>query len=317
VNDKVNMYDAQQALSFLVSQTTHIEPQVYRVQYPDIQYPSLVPIDSSANEWSKSVTFFSQDMVGQAQWFSAFGQDVPNADVDRTKFERPFHMAAIGYQWTVEELGVAALIPGMNLPADRAIAAFRAYQEFMDRIALYGDTTKQLQGLLNNTDVTAGNVALNAAGTSRTWATKAPTEILTDVNALLTGVYTGTLGIELCDTLLIGLANYTLIASQPRSTQIEGTTLDFIQKYNVYTAQTGQPLTIKMVRGLETAGAGSTGRIVAYRRAPDVVKLHMPMPHKFLPPFQVGPLLWSVPGIFRTGGVEIRRPGAFRYGDGV
>jgi len=30
-----------------------------------------------------------------------------------------------------------------------------------------------------------------------------------------------------------------------------------------------------------------------------------------------GPMLWKVPGIFRFGGVDIKRPGAFRYVDGL
>jgi hypothetical protein len=32
---------------------------------------------------------------------------------------------------------------------------------------------------------------------------------------------------------------------------------------------------------------------------------------------QTAPLRFDVPGIFRTGGVEIRRPGSMRYLDGI
>jgi len=45
--------------------------------------------------------------------------------------------------------------------------------------------------------------------------------------------------------------------------------------------------------------------------------MHIPMRHRFLPVWQTGPITFDVPGIFRTGGVEIRRPGAFRYVDGI
>jgi hypothetical protein len=103
----------------------------------------------------------------------------------------------------------------------------------------------------------------------------------------------------------------------PRSTGSDMTVLDWLQKYNVYTAQTNQPLTVRAVRGLETAGAGGVGRMVVYRRDPQVLKFHIPMPHRFLPVWQTGPMVFDVPGIFRTGGVEIRRPGAVRYVDGI
>ena len=88
-------------------------------------------------------------------------------------------------------------------------------------------------------------------------------------------------------------------------------------KYNVLTAQTGQPLVIRAVRGLETAGAGGTGRMVAYRRDPEVLKMHIPMTHRFLPVWQTGPLIFDVPGIFRLGGLDIRRPMAVRYLDHI
>ena len=57
--------------------------------------------------------------------------------------------------------------------------------------------------------------------------------------------------------------------------------------------------------------------MVAYRRSPDVLKLHMPMPHRFFPVFQSGPFRWDVPGLFRLGGVDIRRPLEVAYIDGI
>jgi hypothetical protein len=58
--------DAQQAaLTFLVQQTSYIEPEVYKQRYPDVQYPQLIPVDTSANEWAKSVTYFSMDQAGR------------------------------------------------------------------------------------------------------------------------------------------------------------------------------------------------------------------------------------------------------------
>jgi hypothetical protein len=93
--------------------------------------------------------------------------------------------------------------------------------------------------------------------------------------------------------------------------------LEFLRANNVYTFQTNQPLTIRGIRGLETAGVDGTGRMVVYRRDPSVLKMHIPMPHRFLPVYQTAPLVFDVPGIFRLGGLEIRRPSAVRYVDGI
>jgi hypothetical protein len=57
--------------------------------------------------------------------------------------------------------------------------------------------------------------------------------------------------------------------------------------------------------------------MIAYRRDPQVLKMHIPMTHRFLNVWQTGPLVFDVPGIFRLAGLEIRRPGAVRYVDGI
>jgi hypothetical protein len=97
---RLNLMDAQQALGFVTEQTTYIEAEVYRIAYPDIQYPLLMPIDESAPEWAKSVTYFSMDKVGAADWFHHAATDMRLADVARTKYEQGIEMAGIGYRYT-------------------------------------------------------------------------------------------------------------------------------------------------------------------------------------------------------------------------
>jgi hypothetical protein len=313
---RIGLYDAQAAMSFMVQQASYIEPQVYRVQYPEIQYPALIPTDTAGNEWAKSITFFSLDRVGYAAWFQARASDIPLADVSRTKYEQGIEMAAVGYRYDLEEIGQSMLIPGTNLTTERAEAARRAYEEFMDRVAFFGDTAKNWTGLTNDPNVTVVSAPADGTGSSALWANKTTDQITRDINLILSGVYTTSLQTETADTLLLPTDRFTAIATM----RIPNTTaglLDWIQRYNTYTAITGQPLTIRAVRGLETAGAGGLARAIAYRRDPAIVKLHLPMPHRFLPVWQTNPLVFDVPGIFRTGGVEVRRPGSMRYLDGI
>jgi hypothetical protein len=48
-------------------------------------------------------------------------------------------MAAIGYRYTLEELGQAMMLPNTNLTIERAAAARRAYEEMVYNIALFLD----------------------------------------------------------------------------------------------------------------------------------------------------------------------------------
>lgn len=305
--------DAQQALGFVVSQLYRINPIVYATQYPDYDFSRLMFVDTTGPEWGGGVTTFTTNVVGVAKWQSGAAKDVPKADVTRGILQKSFELASVGYGWTLEEINQAALL-GIPLSTQKAAAARQAYMQFMYGVAVVGDAEKQLNGMVNYTGVTVGSVVLNAAGTSRSWGSKTPAEMLADINTVLLGVYTGTAYVEMADTLALPVSALTYIG-QVQLPNTSMTILQFVRENNVYTQLTGQPLKIIALRDLETAGAGATRRMVAYKNDPGVVKLHMPMPHKFLPVYQDGPMQFEVPGIFRTGGVEVLRPGAFRYFD--
>jgi hypothetical protein len=317
-NNGIYTRDAQQvAYNFVVQQNTAIEAKIVRMQYPDVQYPDLVPVDTvTGNEWVKSITYYSADMVGRADWFHHTALDVPLAELTREKFERGMEMAAIGYRWTIEEVAQAMNTPGLNLTADKAAACRRAYEEFVDNIALRGSVGKQMQGLMNSSLVTATTAPADGAAGATTFASKTNDQVIRDINVALTGIATGTNWLYYADTVLLPPA--VLVGLAGRIIQYTSITLlEWIKTYNVLTVQTGRPITITGVRGLETAGTGGISRMVAYRRDPDVLKMWIPMPHRFLPVWQRGPLVFDVPGIFRLGGVEIRLPAAMRYLDGV
>jgi hypothetical protein len=313
---RFNLADSQQALSFLIEQTSYIEPEVYRIQYPEFQWDKLVPIDTSANEWAKSITYFSMDKVGTAAWFAGNGTDMAMADINKSKFEQGIEMAGVGYRYTLEELGYAMMIPGLNLSAERAEAAQFAYQSFMDVLTYKGDTEKGFTGLINNSSVTRVDATADGTSSSRLWSAKTADQMIRDVQQGLTGIFEGSLTVEMADTVLLPYdALNTLSITRVPNTMF--TALEYLAKNNLYTFTTGNPLVIKGVLGLGTAGSGTTGRMIAYRKDPRVVKLHLPMPHRFLPVWQSGPMTFDIPGIFRVGSVEIRRPKAFYYLDGI
>ncbi|MFU6499138.1 DUF2184 domain-containing protein, partial [Pseudomonas aeruginosa] len=278
--------------------------------YPDIQYPQLIPVDTSAPEWIKTVTYYSSDKVGKADWINGNADDIPLASTERSKFETNVHMAGIGYGYGLEEISQAQML-GINLTADDAIAARRAYEEMVDRVALLGDSSKGFSGLFAYPGVTAGSAVTG------NWATATADQILADVNTALTLQAQGTLFTSFSNSLLMPYSKFLLVATRKVNENGLESILTYLQKNNVYTATTGQPLMIRGLNGLDTAGAGGTARMISYRRDPSVLKMHIPMPHRFLPVYQAGPIRWEVPGIFRLGGVDIRRPAEVRYTDGI
>ncbi|EJN04241.1 DUF2184 domain-containing protein [Phyllobacterium sp. YR531] len=303
------------ALNFLRTAQNYIEPGIYAREYPDFQYRELVPVDNSAPDWTTAIDFFSMgDDVGQAREVAADGDDIPFVDFKLDSGNSRVFMAGIGYRYNLQELAHAQAY-GVRLESDRADAARRKYELFVDNVAFLGRPKLGMTGLLNATNVTALTAANGVSGTA-TWPTKTADEILKDVNDVLSVIFTASNGIEQANTLLLDQDRFALIATKRLDATMTTTVLEHIQRANIYTQRTGLPLTIRAVFGLENAGAGGTHRLAAYRRSPDVVKIHIPMPLRWLQAEQ-RLLKFEVPGIFRLGSVEIRRPGAVRYLDGI
>lgn len=305
------LFDAQSTLGFVIAQTTHVEAGVNAIVYPDIQYPGLVPVDTSASEFSTSVTYFSSDRHGLAGWINGNADDIPRVGTTRAKFETPVYTAGIGYGWGWEEIGRAQLL-GINLTSDDAMAARRAAEEMVDRVVLTGDTEKGFEGLFNNSNVTP------AAATTGNWGTATGDQIAADINNAIINIFNATNTTALADRVLLPWSKWNLIATKRMDANgSPDTVLEYVLRRNVYTAQTGRPLQIRGLRELDTAGVSGLARMVAYRYDQNVLRLHMPMPHRFLPVYQSGPLRWDVPGVMRLGGLDIRRPKEVAYVDGI
>lgn len=302
--------DSLQAnLGFVQSQTTTIETQVYNARFQEIIYPGLIPVDNSAPEWTKTITYYSGDVVGNAQWVADMANDIPTVGVAKTKAETEVAMAAIGYDYGLEEVNQAMML-SQNLPNEKAMAARKVYEHFVQNLAFKGDTTKGWYGLVNNPNVTAGTA------TTGDWATATSDQIRKDINELITSVMTDTNYISMANTLLLPTDKFTVLFEKTVNDNTTETLFNFIQRSNAYTAMTGQPLAIRGIPQLKGAGAGGADRMLAYRNSAEVLKMHVPMRHRFLP-LQVEGLRYVVPGIFRVGPLDIRLPKEVAYSDGI
>ena len=295
--------DSQAALAFVTGQRSHIETEVMKREYPEIRYSELIPVDTSAADFAPSVTFFSQDHTGKAKFINGKGNDVPLVNLTRTKFEQTVNMGGIGYEFSLEEIGAAQQM-NINLSNEGAEAARQAYEQHVDEVAFLGETELGVEGLLNMTGI--NSVAATGVFTGTTLTAQ---QILADINGQITAVHASTLGIDMIDTLLMPLQVYGDLATRQLAPESDTTIMDFIQRKNMYTVSTGRPLTIAGTHRL-------TDTMVMYKRDPKVVKMHMPMPLRFIAPQAIGLSITTL-GMYRFAPVNIRRPGAFRYLTGV
>ena len=225
----------------------------------------------------------------------------------------------VAYRWSEFELE-AAIRANENLRADRAAVVRRVSEEKLDDICLNGHSPLGWDGLKDSSLITPTVAPDGAGGSKSAWENKTGQEIANDINRAISGIETDTLQTEMADTVLMPIEERNLLATRQFAAGTDTNILKWIMENNVYTAETGNALTIRTLRGLESIGtqraAKGSGRMIVYKKHPTVLKFHLPMPLRFYSP-QQWLLMYVVPAAFRCAGLEIRLPKAIRYVDGI
>jgi hypothetical protein len=309
--------DAQSALPFVIGQGRNLETTIYQQRYPSFDYASIVPVVTEGNAWAIGTQFQTMDLAGEAKFLSGAGADMPFNQSTYGLEIHDFAMLGSGWEWNIEEINQASMY-NRNLNGDKALSASRSIERLLYNIAMTGSAEKAWRGFCNQSNVTTTNAAAVGTGSSPLFVDKAWQQQLADLTALMTGIPRSTNEIEFPDTVAFPPAILDLMAST--YVGIEGsspTVLDRFKASNVYTAMTGQPLNIQRIRDLATAGSDGGGRIIAYRKSLDVVRFHLPMPRLVLPVHAKSIMGFETGIIARTGGTEVRLPGAMAYLDKV
>lgn len=305
-SDLQQMRTADAGIAFYISQLTNLEAKVYETLYPEIVFDELVPVNTSDPEWIDQVAYMSFNAVTMAKFIAANGRDLPQSDIDASISYIPVNYAGNSYGYSLEELRKAA---AMRIPLDAAKAriAYRGARQFQQQIAFFGDASRNMQGLFNNSNVPLDNSTIN-------WNTATGAEMVAALNSLLIKVWNQSQTRHVANTLLLPTTIWSIISSKRMDTGTDTTVLEFFRRNNNSTGVTGQPLEIRPVLWLNDAGTSGAPRMMAYERNEDNLTMRMPIPWRSLPP-QATALRLEVPCEFKVSGVEFRYPLSAAYRD--
>ena len=139
-------------------------------------------------------------------------------------------------------------------------------------------------------------------------------EMVKDMNDLLVSVWTNSANVHVPGVLLLPSDKWAIASSKRMDTGTDTTVMEFFRLNNLYTGLTGQEIEIRPILELQTAGASSKPRMMAYEKNPDNLTLRQPIPWRSLAPQPTG-LRIEVPCEYKTSGVEFRYPGSAGYKD--
>ncbi|MBQ45557.1 MAG: hypothetical protein CMK37_07855 [Porticoccaceae bacterium] len=286
---------------FLDRQLEYIRPQIFEVEYADIKYSTILPVTSEAGPGAQTFTYRIMDATGDFKLISDAADDLPRADVSQT--EKSINIRSFGgsFGYTVQELR-AAQMANVALENRRASAVRRAYEEKVESVAMFGESSVGLSGFFNNStvDVISANKWFSTSGVTAD-------EMLSILNKGVSAIISGSKMKEQPDTILISYEDYNTISTTRNSDSSDVTVLEYFLRTNPYIRN------VEPVNQLDADNSSLTrNRMVVYKRDPQKVQLHIPQPLELFPPQQRG-LEFVVPAHARVGGVALYYPKSVIY----
>ena len=318
---------AQAQLGFLIGQLTYVEQEVLRQPYPEIKYPSVLTVDTSAPDYVESIAFKVLDYKGEPAPIGDVSHDFPLAEIATKVGGVDVVQAGLGYTYTQIEVGKAQQMAStvgfggaINYLAEKPIATRTLTEQWLDRVAFVGDArwpSLATGGLLKYPGVPVVATGTLLGGANKTIAAilaaggeTAANEILTLLNNAILRVYgTQTNSIFRPTHILMPLIEYGLLTTF-RIPNTAETLISYLERV--------LKITIEPILLAATAGAGGGNRMMIYTKNAQFAKFHLPMPFMLNAPIPShGGLRFEAAGVVRTAGTELRVPMSHLYVDGI
>ena len=301
---------------FFARELEYVKSKSYDIQFPEMKSFKLLPISTEAGEGAVSITYAQFEEVGMAQIIESYADDLPRADIRGKEYTTPVKSIGTSYGYSVQEIR-AAIYVGRSLTQRQSNAARRANDQRVNQLAWFGNSSYNILGILNNPNIPAQEVPNDGTGASTLWTTKTPDQILRDLNLITNQIPANTKGVEMPNTVILPIAQYTLIASTPRSNVSDTTILEYFIQNNPFVTMVDWVPELASVNITDNDGLQTGVSVfIAYDRNPDKLTMEIPMPYTQYPP-QERNLEFVVPCESRYGGIIIYYPLSLNIGVGI
>lgn len=310
--------DGNGLVAFFERELEHRKAKSYDVLKAPLKGMELIPVSSEAGTGAETITYEQYENTGIAKVIANYAADMPRADVKGKEFTARIRSIGDAFGYSLQEIR-AAMFAGKPLEQRKANAAVRAMQEKWDHVIFYGDATYGLQGWLTNVNIPSAAVKNDgdASGTTFTSKLSDPSKIVRDLNKLVHDVLDTTNEVEKPNTIVLPVAQRSLLATTRMDSGTDTTILKFFLENNGYVDQV---IGSNRLKAASLAAAGVTrfsGDImIAYDRNPDKVTFEMPQPFEQLP-VQERNMEFVVNCHSRVGGVLIYYPLSMNIGEGI
>ena len=296
--------DAGEGLYF-ERQLESIESRVYLKKFRELKYRSLIPVSNRDAPGASVVVYYLYTQIGMAKIIANPADDLPRADAYAEEHTAKVFSIGESFGYGTKELRRAAM-SGVPMEMLKVDALRRGFREKESKIAWNGDAAHSIVGIFDNPNIPQDQAPAGVS-TFRDWARKTADEILADISAITGSITDVTNDVHEANTLCLPIAQYNIIAKQPRSATTDTTILGFIMD-----PKNGFGLDlVEKLPECKAAGPAGEDVMLAYERDPEVLELRIPMEVQLLPPERRN-LEFLVNAESEIAGVVVRYPLAMR-----
>ncbi|HEY6018604.1 MAG TPA: major capsid family protein [Candidatus Paceibacterota bacterium] len=320
-----NHIDAGES-NFVARQLEFIRAGTYKVQYTDLVYDSLLPINRSVGIGKTEYVARIMDKVGQAEVMAEDVDTMPDVETSTREIKMGFFTIGLGYKYTQTEIQIA-MANGIPLVATKAMVCREGIERKINDIALIGDLKATSSsggrlGLLNTTDsgiLTYTPSDSAATGTKTFDKNKSADEMLEDLHGMTSKPWTDSKGIFSINRLLLPLTTRTYLASRRVGDGTNGSVLSYFLGSDQFITSESQVIGLWQLES--AAGAGVTGawtgkRAMGYRADPSALEFFIQQSFEQMAPQAVNYLV-KVPCRAKVGGLALYQPLTMIRMDGV
>lgn len=280
--------------------------ELFRHEFTETKWTSggLVTIATDIAEGLSEYGFNEIAHSGRAARIGPNASDVPQADVQGQRTLRPVHDYGVHIQYTRKDLRRSRLQGMFDIAQEKAAAAREAHDLTMNDLIRSGELTSSLYGMTNHPGIQVANAVTG------TWSSATAAQIVADFVAAVSGMTNSTDNLEMPNTALFSVANYTRISTLQNSNASDATVLDYLKKAFPFIT------TWDWEAGLSTSDAAGGPCCLIYRKDRSRQRVVMPMVLRPYPPEARG-YAFKIYFESEFGGVMMPRPKAVLRLDGV
>lgn len=294
--------DSSETMVF-ARQLETIKSRVYEKKYAELKGRSLVPVSYEGGGNSEYITFRVWDQFAIAKVVADYATDFPLVTTSAVEYTAKYFDIGNAYQVSMRDLERAAKA-GVDITSKYGMMARRGIELGIDDIVAKGVPQIKTYGLVNNPNVSLLSLP------NGNWGSATGQQMLDDLNYLVTNTQVSTLDIWKIDHIVMTIAAFRKISTTLLNSA-NASNITVLQAF-----QTQNPgITVETWTRLNGANAdGVNGRLVAYKKDPEVLEFEMGQDFRIYPPEQRG-LTLTYACLATAAGVLIHHPAGVTYCD--